>query len=140
MKIDKIEVSSDNGKVHAVLENPEELKAMGIDALEEARTLVEHEAQLEQESEQNPYIGELQSINEDLIFLGDTPEQYVDAIIGVTYDSNHVIYDVDKFINLMMVQDGMTYEEAEDWVSYNTARAIPYMGECAPILMYSREG
>lgn len=139
MKIDKIEVSSDNGKVHAVLENPEELKAMGIDALEEARTLVEHEAQLEQDSEQNPYIGELQSINEDLIFLGDTPEQYVDAIVGVTYDSNHVIYDVDKFINLMVVQDGMTYEEAEDWVSYNTARAIPYMGECAPILMYSRE-
>jgi hypothetical protein len=140
MKIDKIEVSSDNGKVHAILENPEELKAMGIDALEEAKILVEHEAQLEQESEQNPYIAELQSINEDLVFIGDTPEQYVDAIVGVTYDSNHVIYDVDKFINLMMVQDGMTYEEAEDWVSYNTARAIPYMGECAPILMYSREG
>ena len=139
MKIDKIEVSSDNGKVHAVLENPEELKAMGIDALEEARTLVEHEAQLEQESEQNPYIGELQSINEDLIFLGDTPEQYVDAIVGITYDSNHVIYDVDKFAECLM-KEGMTHEEAEDWISYNTARAIPYMGECAPILMYSREG
>lgn len=83
---------------------------------------------------------ELKNINEDLVYLGDTPEQYQDAIVGITYDNNHVIYDVDKFINLMMVQDGMTYEEAEDWVSYNTARAIPYMGECAPILMYSREG
>ena len=82
----------------------------------------------------------MKSINEDLVYLGDTPEQYQDAIVGITYDNNHVIYDVDKFIDLMMVQDGMTHEEAEDWVSYNTARVIPYMGECAPILMYSREG
>ena len=138
MKIDKIEVSTDNGKIHAVLENPEELKAMGIDALEEARTLVEHEAQLEQESEQNPYIAALQNINDDLIFLCDTPEQYVDAIVGVTYDGNHIIYDVNKFQECLMKED-MTAEDAADWVSYNTARAIPYMGEFAPILMYPRE-
>jgi prolyl-tRNA synthetase len=34
---------------------------------------------------------------------------------------------------------GMTHEEAEDWISYNTARAIPYMGEYAPILMNEME-
>lgn len=84
---------------------------------------------------------ELKGINEDLVYLGDTPEQYQDAIVGITYDNNHVIYDVDKFIDLMMVQDGMTHEEAEDWVSYNTQRSIEYMrNECYPILMYSREG
>lgn len=84
---------------------------------------------------------ELKGINEDLVYLGDKPEQYQDAIVGITYDNNHVIYDVDKFINLMMVQDGMTHEEAEDWVSYNTQRSIEYMqNECHPILMYSREG
>ena len=82
---------------------------------------------------------ELKCINEDLVYLGDTPEQYQDAIVGVTYDSNHVIYDVDKFMELL-TKEGMTPEEAEDWVSYNTARAIPYMGEFAPILMHSREG
>ncbi len=84
-------------------------------------------------------LDEMKCINEDLVYLGDTPEQYQDAIVGVTYDSNHVIYDVDKFMELL-TKEGMTPEEAEDWVSYNTARAIPYMGECAPILMYSREG
>lgn len=81
---------------------------------------------------------ELKSINEDLIYLGDTPEQYQDAIVGITYDNEHVIYDVDKFIELLM-NEGMTHEEAEDWVSYNTQRAISYMGPYAPILMYSKE-
>lgn len=92
----------------------------------------------EQEKKQHPYIAELQSINEDLIFLGDTPEQYVDAIVGVTYDSNNVIYDVDKFQECL-VKEGMTPEEAADWTSYNTARACPYMGEHAPILLCPRE-
>lgn len=79
-------------------------------------------------------IEELQNINESLVYLGDKPEQYKDAIIGITYDSNHVVYSLDKFIELLM-NEGMTHEEAEDWVSYNTARSIPYMGECAPILV-----
>ncbi len=83
---------------------------------------------------------ELKNINEDLVYLGDTPEQYQDAIVGITYDNNHVIYDVDKFINLMMVQDGISYEEAADWVSYNTQKSIDCLhSECHPILIYSKE-
>jgi hypothetical protein len=83
---------------------------------------------------------ELKCINEDLVYLGDTPEQYQDAIVGITYDNNHVIYDVDKFAECLM-KEGMTHEEAEDWISYNTQRSIEYMrNECHPILMYSREG
>lgn len=79
-------------------------------------------------------IEELKSINEDLIYLGDKPEQYQDAIVGITYDSNHIIYSVEKFMECL-VKEGMSYEEAADWVSYNTQRAIAYMGEFAPILM-----
>ncbi len=83
-------------------------------------------------------IEELKSINEDLIYLGDTPEQYQDAIVGITYDGNHIIYSVEKFTECLM-KEGMTYEEAADWVGYNTARSIPYMGEYAPILMNEME-
>lgn len=79
-------------------------------------------------------IEELKSINESLIYLGDKPEQYQDAIVGITYDGNHIIYSVEKFTGCLMKED-MTDEEAADWISYNTARAIPYMGEFAPILM-----
>lgn len=79
-------------------------------------------------------IEELKGINEELIYLGDKPEQYKDAIVGITYDGNHVIYSVEKFVECLM-KEGMTQEDAEEWVSYNTARAIAYMGEYAPILM-----
>ena len=79
-------------------------------------------------------IEELKNLNESLIYLGDKPEQYQDAIVGVTYDGNHIIYSVEKFTECL-VKEGMTYEEAADWISYNTQRAIAYMGEFAPILM-----
>ena len=126
----KMEFTSDNGKIHAVVENPEGLKEMGIDVVEETKTLLQQQEQMEK----TRCVEELKSINEDLIFIGDTPEQYADAIIGVTYDGNHIIYSVERFQECLMRED-MTDEEAADWISYNTARAIPYMGEYAPILM-----
>jgi hypothetical protein len=126
----KMEFTSDNGKIHAVVENPEGLKEMGIDVVEETKTLLQQQEQMEK----TRCVEELKSINEDLIFIGDTPEQYADAIIGVTYDGNHIIYSVERFQECLM-REGMTHEEAEDWTSYNTARSLPYMGELAPILM-----
>ena len=77
---------------------------------------------------------ELKGINENLIYLGEKPEQYADAIIGITYDGDHVVYSVEKFSECLE-REGMTPEEAADWISYNTARSLPYMGEHAPILM-----
>lgn len=131
MKISKMELTSDSGKTHAIVENPEEFKKAGIDIVEEMKTIME-----QQEKQESPTncIDELTSINEDLIYLGGKPEQYADAIIGITYDGNHVIYSVEKFAECL-VNEGMSYLEAADWISYNTARAIPYMGEYAPILM-----
>lgn len=80
-------------------------------------------------------IEELKGINEDLIYLGDNPEQYQDAIVGITYDGNHVIYSVEKFAECL-VKEGMSHEEAEDWISYNTARSLDYLNaEYKPILM-----
>ena len=34
---------------------------------------------------------------------------------------------------------GFTYYEAVEWIEYNTIRALPYMGEDAPIIMYRLE-
>ena len=33
-------------------------------------------------------------------------------------------------------RDGMTHEEASEFVDYNTVRAIPYMGAQKPVLVY----
>ena len=60
---------------------------------------------------------------------------YDAAIIGVSTDGQ-VIYDYDKMIGCLMDEDNMTYDEAVDFIDYNTIRALPYAGEGAPIVMY----
>lgn len=70
---------------------------------------------------------------EDAIVF-DNPD-YDDAIIGVS-DDGRVVYDYDKMVESLMSRDGMSEEEAVDFISYNTIRSIPYAGALAPIVMY----
>lgn len=83
---------------------------------------------------------ELEEINENLVYLGEEPAKYKDAIVGLSHDNNHVIYSYNKLVECFQKIDGMSEEEAIDWIECNTIRAIPYMGEYAPILMYDLEG
>ena len=64
----------------------------------------------------------------------DDPD-YDDAYIGISHDGR-VIYSYDRMIESLMEKDGMTYEEAMEFIDYNTIRAIPYAGEMAPIVLY----
>lgn len=59
---------------------------------------------------------------------------YDDALIGVTTD-NRAVYDYDKMVEWLMRVEGISSLEAMDWIDYNTIRALPYMGEDAPIVM-----
>lgn len=65
---------------------------------------------------------------------------YVSAIIGIT-DAGNVVYDYEKMIDFLVETDNMSEEDAMDFISYNTLRAIPYMsGEGAlPIIVYPIE-
>lgn len=63
----------------------------------------------------------------------DNPD-YDDAIIGYTTDCC-AVYDYDQMVVSLMEQDGMTEEEAVDFIDYNTIRSLPYAGENAPIIM-----
>ena len=60
---------------------------------------------------------------------------YDSAIIGIT-ENNQVVYDYDKMIEYLIQEDDMDYEEAIDFISYNTIRSLQYAGEGAPIIMY----
>lgn len=73
---------------------------------------------------------------EDVIYLVNY--SYDDALIGVSEDGR-AIYDYDKMIEWLMDKEGWSYDEAADWVNYNTIRALPYMGDGTPIIMYSLE-
>ena len=67
-----------------------------------------------------------------------TDFSYDTALIGVT-DSNQAVYDYQKMVEWLMEHEGMTADDAAEWIDYNTIRAIPYMGEGAPIVMYPLE-
>ena len=60
---------------------------------------------------------------------------YDDALIGVTED-DRAVYDYEKMVQWLVDTEEMTYEEAAEWIDYNTIRALPYMGEGAPVIMY----
>ena len=60
---------------------------------------------------------------------------YDDAIIGISSDGKSV-YDYEKMIEDLVVNEEFTYEEAAEWIDYNTIRYLPYIGEDAPIIMY----
>lgn len=64
-----------------------------------------------------------------------TNYSYYDALIGVSHDER-AIYDFEKMVEWLMNEVGMSDNEAVEWIEYNTIRAIPYMGEKAPIVMY----
>jgi hypothetical protein len=61
---------------------------------------------------------------------------YDGSIVGVTTDGR-VVYDYDKMVEELMSEEGWSYEDAAEWIDYNTIRSIPYAGPNAPIIMYS---
>ena len=62
-------------------------------------------------------------------------ESYDNALIGVSEDGR-AIYDFDLMVKWLMDVDAMSDIEAIEWIEYNTIRALPYMGEKAPIIMH----
>jgi hypothetical protein len=60
---------------------------------------------------------------------------YDDALIGVSEDGR-AIYDFDLMVEWLVIEEGFAESEAVEWIDYNTIRALPYMGDDAPIIMY----
>lgn len=56
------------------------------------------------------------------------------AVVGFTYD-NRVIYDYEKILEVFQERDGMTEEEAIEYVDFNVLRTLPYMGR-QPVILY----
>ena len=63
---------------------------------------------------------------------------YDGSIVGVTTDSR-VVYDYDKMIEKLMQDEGWSYEDAIDWIEYNTIGGMcppKDMVGNPPIIMY----
>lgn len=63
---------------------------------------------------------------------------YSTAITGISSHGN-LIYDYDLMIEDLIDNENMSYEEAIEFINYNTIRAIDYMGEFKPIIMMNIE-
>lgn len=61
---------------------------------------------------------------------------YDDSIIGTTIDGR-VIYCYEDMVKELMSEANFTYDEACEWIDYNTIRALPYCGKKAPLIVYS---
>ena len=59
---------------------------------------------------------------------------YDTAIIGYDDATSRIIYDYELMAEYLMENDGMTYEEAVEFIDYNTLRAMPYYPN-GPIVM-----
>lgn len=75
----------------------------------------------------------LNLIEDDVTFF--EPEEYFEAVIGLTTDGR-LVYSREKIIGILMDVNGMTNEEAEEWVEFNMVRTLPYMGEKHPEILY----
>ncbi len=52
-------------------------------------------------------------------------DAYDNAIIGISA-SGAVVYDYEKIVEEVMNDDGISYDEAVDWVDYNVMRSLGY--------------
>lgn len=73
---------------------------------------------------------------EDSIVLDDS--SFDGSIVGYT-DYGNVVYDFDKMVEEYMMDNECSVEDAIDWITYNTMRAIPYFPDPKPIVMYPLE-
>lgn len=69
--------------------------------------------------------------DEDLLFA----DGYDEAIVGYAQRCGQppiIVYDTEKALQCL-VEQGMTYEEAEEWFSFNTAGA--WVGDRTPMFL-----
>lgn len=70
---------------------------------------------------------------EDIMIFSDY--SYDSALIGVSEDER-AIYDYEMMVEWLIQTEGFSYEDAVEWIEYNTIRALPYAGDRAPIIMH----
>lgn len=83
----------------------------------------------------------IDGVKEKLLEMGMSEISYFegvnfdDAIIGYTEDGR-IVYSYSLMVEYLKEKEGMSEEEALDWLEYNTIRTVPYMGKSSPIIVY----
>lgn len=86
----------------------------------------------EQILEDNGYY--IKDLQEEGTIILRNPD-FTSAIVGVSEDYR-IIYDYNKMLDFLVETEDMSYEDAADFVSYDTIRTINYITGNRPIIMY----
>lgn len=73
---------------------------------------------------------------EDVIIFSNP--SYASAFMGISED-NRAIYDFDLMVEWLMFTEDFNEVEAIEWIETDTIRALPYIGDKAPIIMHRLE-
>ncbi|WP_033164719.1 hypothetical protein [Clostridium sp. KNHs205] len=65
-----------------------------------------------------------------------TDYSYDDALVGIKEDKR-AIYDYDKMVRWLVEEEGFEETDSEEWINYNTLRALDYLGSDSPIIMHA---
>lgn len=79
----------------------------------------------------------LKELNYENTVVFDNPS-YLNAIIGIS-DDGALCYSYEKMIKCLMEEDKMEYDDAMEFIDYNTIRALPYASSMGvrPIVIYN---
>ena len=72
--------------------------------------------------------------DETIVYGTESDEEYGPAFIGVTTTDGQAVYDFDKMAEWLMERDQCSYEEAVEWIEFNTIGAKIDGG---PIVIYA---
>lgn len=73
----------------------------------------------------------------DSVVVFEDPD-YAPAFIGITHD-DRAAYDYNRMVLYLIEENGMSEDEAVEFISYNTIRALDYI-EKGPVVIYPAEG
>jgi len=59
-----------------------------------------------------------------------------DALIGQDVQTGRAVYDADKMRTILIERDSVSYDEAQEYLEFNTFGA--YVGEMTPIYIYMK--
>ena len=59
------------------------------------------------------------------------------AIIGNEYNTNRVVYSIERMLQILIDRDGMSMEEAMEYFSFNIGGA--YVGEMTPMYVWTED-
>lgn len=77
---------------------------------------------------------EIEEYTDEAVIIFENPA-FVSAFLGLSNDGR-AIYDYEEMVRSLSEEDGISEDEARDFISYNTLRALPYMGDKCPIILF----